>query len=77
MGTRMNTAARRISHHINICKLVLKDPRTPKQAKATMGFAVACLPFPLSFTVSPILIIAALRMIPQEIIEASKPSLNS
>jgi len=57
----MNAAARKIMRHLKVCKLVLKDTHTPKQAKILLGFAVAYVPFPLGIIISPILIVIALR----------------
>ncbi len=73
----MNAAARKIMYHLKVCKLVLKDTHTPKQAKVVLGFAVAYIPFPFGIIVSPILIIIALRLIPKEIIEDCMVRVNS
>ena len=72
MMTKMKSAASQLTHHLKVCKLVLKDTRTPKQVKILLGFAVAYLPFPFGFIISPILIIIALRMIPKDVIEGCK-----
>ncbi len=77
LRTEMNAAARKIMRHLKVCKLVLKDTHTPKQAKILLGFAVAYVPFPLGIIISPIFIVIALRMIPKEIIEGCKASVNS
>ncbi len=77
MTARMKSAASQIMHHLKVCKLVLKDTHTPKQAKVFLGFAVAYIPFPFGIIVSPILIIIALRRIPKEIIEGCKVRVNS
>jgi len=63
--------------HLKVCKLVLKDTHAPKQAKILLGFALAYSPFPVSIIISPILIIIALRMIPNEVIEGCKVRVNS
>ena len=70
-------AAREIMHHLKVCKLVVKDTHAPKQATILLGFAVAYIPFPFGFIISPILIIIALRMIPKEVIEGCKVRVNS
>jgi len=77
MTTKMKFAASQITHHLKVCKLVLKDTHAPKQAKFLPGFAVAYLPFPFGIIISPILIIIALRMIPKELIKGSKVRVNS
>jgi len=61
--------ARYLKYKIKVWQLVLKDSRTPKLAKVLLGLAVAYLPFPFSFIISPALIIMALRLIPKEVIE--------
>ena len=77
MTAKVNTVMSEIRQHVNLCRGVLKDSRTPKQAKILLGFSIAYLPFPLSFLVSPILIFIALKMISKELIEGYKLSLNS
>jgi len=72
MMTKMKSAASQLTHHLKVCKLVLKDTHIPKQAKILLGFAVAYLPFPFGLIISPILIIIALRMIPKDVIEGCK-----
>lgn len=73
----MKSATRQLTHHLKVCKLVLKDTHAPKQAKIILGFAVAYIPFPFGFIISPILIIIVLRMIPKEVIEGCKVRANS
>ena len=73
----MKSAATELTHHLKVCKFVLKDAQAPKQAKILLRFAVAFIPFPFSTIISPILIIIALRMIPKEFIEVSKVRVNS
>ena len=63
------SVARYLKYKIQVCKLVLKDSRTPKLAKVLLGLAVAYIPFPFGFIISPALIIIALRLIPKEVIE--------
>jgi len=58
-----------LKYKIKVCQLVLKDSRTPKLAKVLLGFAVAYIPFPWGFIISPALIIIALKLIPKEVIE--------
>jgi len=71
------SVARYLKYKVKVCQLVLKDSRTPKLAKVLLGFAVACLPFPLAVIISPALIILALRMIPKEVIENCSTKANS
>ena len=73
----MKSAATELTHHLKVCKFVLKDAQAPKQAKILLRFAVAFIPFPFSTICSPILIIIALRMIPKEVIEVCKVRVNS
>jgi hypothetical protein len=77
MTTKMKSAARELTHHLKVCKFVLKDAQAPKQAKILLQFAVAFIPFPFSTIISPIFIIIALRMIPKEVIEVCKVRVNS
>jgi uncharacterized membrane protein YkvA (DUF1232 family) len=66
-----------------VYQLVLKDPRTPKLAKILLGLALgyALLPFDLipdfipvighldDLIIVPILVILALKMIPQDVVD--------
>jgi len=70
------SVARYLKYKIKICQLVLKDSRTPKLAKVLLGIAVAYLPFPFGFIISPALIIIALRLIPKGVIEYSRTRAN-
>jgi len=77
MTTKIKSAATELTHHLEVCKFVIKDAQAPKQAKFLLRFAVAFIPFSFSNIVSPILIIIALRMIPKEVIEVCKVRVNS
>ena len=77
MTTKMKSAARELTHHLKVCKFVLKDPQAPKEAKFLLGFALTFILFPFSTIISPILIIIALRLIPKEIIEDCKIRVKS
>ena len=77
MTTKIKSAARELTHHLKVCKLVLKDTQTPKPAKIFLGFAVVYIPFPFSIIVSPVLIIIGLKMVPKEVIEVCKARVNS
>ncbi len=70
------SVARYLKYKIKLWQLVLKDSRTPKLAKVLLGLAVAYLPFPFSFIISPALIIMALRLIPKEVIEYCSTRVN-
>ena len=71
-----NSIARYLNYKIKVCQLVLKDSRTPKLAKILLGFAIAYIPFPFGFIISPALIIIALKMIPKEVIECCRTRAN-
>ena len=71
------SVARYLKYKIKVCQLVLKDSRTPKLAKVLLGLAVAYIPFPFGFIISPALIIMALRLIPKEVIEYCSTKANS
>jgi len=71
------SVARYLKYKIKVCQLVLKDSRTPKLAKVLLGIAVAYIPFPFGFIISPTLIIMALRLIPKEVIEYCSTKANS
>jgi len=63
------SVARYLKFKIKVCQLVLKYSRTPKLAKVLLGLAIAYIPFPFGFIISPALIIFALKLIPKEVIE--------
>jgi len=71
-----NSVARYLKYKIKVCQLVLKDSRTPKLAKVLLGLAVAYIPFPFGFIISPALIVIALRLIPKEVIEYCSTTAN-
>ena len=80
---RLKAAGRNLKHEIRVYQLVLQDDRTPRLAKLLLGLAVgyALLPFDLipdfipvlghldDIVIVPALVIAALRLIPREVIE--------
>ena len=51
MTTKMKAKARKLAFHLKVCKLVLKDPQAPKQAKILLGFELAYIPFPFSIII--------------------------
>ena len=83
MLDRLKATAERLKREMKTYQLVLKDPRTPKPAKMLLGLAVgyALLPFDLipdfipvigyldDAIIIPLLVIAALKMIPKELVE--------
>jgi uncharacterized membrane protein YkvA (DUF1232 family) len=83
MLQRLRSTAKRLRQEIKVYQLVLKDPRTPKLAKILLGLALgyALLPFDLipdfipvighldDLIIVPILIILALKMIPQDVVD--------
>jgi uncharacterized membrane protein YkvA (DUF1232 family) len=83
MLQRLRSTAKRLRQEIKVYQLVLKDPRTPKLAKILLGLALgyALLPFDLipdfipvighldDLIIVPILVILALKMIPQDVVD--------
>lgn len=83
MLNRMKEAARRLRRELEVYQLILKDSRTPRLARFLLGLAVGytLLPFDLipdfipiighldDVIIVPALIIVALRMIPDEVVQ--------
>ncbi len=83
MLDRLKATSEHLKREIKTYQLVLKDPRTPKPAKALLGLAVGYALLPFDFIpdfipvlgylddaiIVPLLIIVALKMIPKEIFE--------
>ncbi len=81
--TRLKAVGRSLKREILVYRLVLKDHRTPRLAKILLGLAIgyAVLPFDIipdfipvigqldDLIIVPALIIAALKMIPNEVVE--------
>ena len=79
----MKEAARRLRRELEVYQLILKDSRTPRLARFLLGLAVGytLLPFDLipdfipiighldDVIIVPALIIVALRMIPDEVVQ--------
>ena len=83
MFDRLKAVSRMLKRELQVYQLVLKDPRTPKLAKAVLGLAVGYALLPFDFIpdflpvighlddviIIPALVSIALKMIPQEIVE--------
>ena len=83
MFDQLKTFSRTIKRELKVYQLVLKDSRTPKRAKISLGLAVgyALLPFDLipdflpilghldDVVIIPVLVRLAMKMAPQEIVE--------
>ena len=83
MFDRLHAIARNLAHEIAVYRLVLRDRRTPKLAKVLLGLALgyAVLPVDLipdfipvighldDLIIVPGLIVLALRLIPQAVVE--------
>ncbi|MDE3244131.1 MAG: DUF1232 domain-containing protein [Nitrospirota bacterium] len=80
---RLRSAGRTIKTELAVYRRVLADPRTPRLAKWLLGLAVAYAVSPIDLIpdfipvlghlddliILPALVIVALKMIPQEVIE--------
>ena len=83
LSTRLKAVGRSLKREIQVYRLVLKDHRTPRFAKILLGLAIgyAVLPFDIipdfipvigqldDLIIVPALIITALKMIPNEVVE--------
>lgn len=86
MFTRLKTVASNLHHELKVYRLILADKRTPKLPELLLAMALAylALPFDLvpdfipgighldDLVIVPGLIILALKMVPQEIINDSR-----
>ena len=91
LSTRLKAVGRSLKREIQVYRLVLKDHRTPRFAKVLLGLAIgyAVLPFDIipdfipvighldDLIIVPALIIAALKMIPKEVVEDCRARVNS
>ena len=80
---KLGEAARGLKRELEVYRLVLKDSRTPRLARLLLGLAVgyALLPFDLvpdfipvighldDVVIVPALVVAALHLIPREVVE--------
>ena len=90
MFEKLKSVARDLKQELKVYQLVLKDPRTPKMAKILLGLAVGyvLMPFDLipdfiplighldDAVIVPLLVIAALKLIPKEIIDDCRAQLD-
>ena len=83
MFEKLKSVGRNVKHELRVYQFVLKDKRTPKISKILLGLAVGylLLPFDLipdfipvighldDLILVPLLVIAALKFIPQEVVD--------
>ena len=83
MFEKLKSVAKDLKQELKVYRLVLKDPRTSKMSKILLGLAVGyvLMPFDLipdfiplighldDAVIVPLLVIAALKLIPKEIID--------
>lgn len=91
MFIKLKKAAGSIKQELKVYRLVLKDNRTPRIAKIFLGLAIsyALLPFDLipdwipvighldDLIIVPILVIVALKFIPDEVIQDSRKKVHN
>jgi uncharacterized membrane protein YkvA (DUF1232 family) len=91
MFDRLKSMGHRFRRELKVYRLVLRDPRTPRVAKLLLGLALAyaALPFDLipdfipvighvdDVIIIPVLVIVALKMIPQEVVDEHRRSVGS
>ena len=90
MLERLKSIGRRFRRELKVYRLVFRDPRTPRAAKLLLGLALAyaALPFDLipdfvpvighldDAIIIPALVIVALKMIPNEVVEEHRRSVG-
>jgi uncharacterized membrane protein YkvA (DUF1232 family) len=83
MLRKLKFVARDLKRDLGVYQMALRDPRTPRLAKALLGFAVTYALFPVDLipdflplighiddaVVIPMVIRLALKMIPEEVID--------
>lgn len=91
MFDRLKSIGRGLKRELKVYQLVLKDSRTPKLAKFLLGLAVgyALLPIDIipdfipvigfldDIIIVPALVIAALKLIPKEVVEDCRIMANN
>ena len=91
MLNRLKSIGKDLKHELKVYKLVLKDSRTPKLAKFLLGLAIgyALLPFDIipdfipvigfldDVIIVPALVVAALKLIPREVVGDCRIKANS
>jgi uncharacterized membrane protein YkvA (DUF1232 family) len=90
MLDRLKSMRHRFRRELKVYRLVLRDPRTPRMAKLLLALAVAyaALPFDLipdfipvighvdDVIIVPVLVIMALKVIPQEVVDEHRRSVS-
>lgn len=88
---RLKAVTRSLKRELKVYRLVVKDSRTPKISKITLGIAIvyALLPFDLipdwipilghldDLVIVPLLVIVALKFIPRQLIEECRTRVAS
>ncbi|MHB9155211.1 MAG: YkvA family protein [Endomicrobiales bacterium] len=86
MGKKLKALMQAFKQELDVYRLVLKDPRTPKAAKTLLALAVAYALSPVDLipdfipvlghlddlVIVPLLVYLALKLIPKEIIEDAR-----
>jgi uncharacterized membrane protein YkvA (DUF1232 family) len=90
MFERLRAIGKTLKSELNVYRLVLEDRRTPRVAKIMLGLAVGYLLLPFDLipdfipvighlddaVIVPALVIAAIKMIPQEVLAEARLKAN-